>query len=161
MTTPRTLSSYGGPYDDALPVEDATTEQSAAYGNRMLDDLAQLTRAASKGWVLFPLSTGGAGTIAAGSVTARSQWGTGSSEKPVVAKTATGSYTITYAASYVDGTGASEAVALVAAVGAVQSTATFGRVQCTVSGAVVTIKVQNTSDVDSDLSGATVFVQVF
>ncbi len=161
MTTPRTLSSYGGPYDDALPVEDATTEQSAAFGNRMMDDLAQLTRATCKGWVIFPLSVAAPGTIAAGSVIARSQWGTGSSEKPVVAKTATGSYTITYSASYLDGTGASEAVALVAAKGSVLSTATFGSVQCTASGAVVTVKVQSTADVDSDLGGASIFVEVF
>lgn len=158
MEAPRDLSTYGGPYSDLLPVEDPTVEQSAAFGNRLMTDVAQMSRTSEKGWVIFPLSTGGAGVISASSVTAQSHWGTGSSEKPVVEKTATGTYTLTYAASYVDEVGTTENVVIRGPRAAVLSTTTFGFGQCTVAGSVITLKVQSTGFVDSDLGGATIMV---
>lgn len=159
MTTPRDIDNYGGKFQDAFPVEDPTTEKSAAYGNREAEDQAQMTRTTERALVRFALSTGGAGSITP--TDGRSHYGVGSANLPTVAKTATGRYTVTYATSYTDALGEAEAVAFYSARGWVESLTTAGHVQCTVSGRVISVATFDMTGAASDLSGAAVCVAGF
>lgn len=156
MPTPRTIDTYGGTFVDALPVEDATSEQSADYANRLHEDVAQLTRSALKCVVTFPTTTDAApATVSAASVTCLSQYGTGSSTKPVVAKTAAGVYTLTFAATYDDALSETDPFTITAANASVDA-AILGYAQASHSGVVVTVKVYDPASAfaASDLSGS-------
>ena len=114
---PKVIGDYGGPFVDRGVVRDPTWQQGADKGNRVFEDLAQLTRTGARAIVSFPLSAGGAGTISAGSVSHTSMWGPGSTEKPTVAKVSTGTYTITWAPSFDDALSVTENVVFTYALG--------------------------------------------
>ncbi len=98
----KTIEEYGGPFVDAEPVQNPQSEQAAAHGNRALEDLAQLTRTGTRGIVHFSTTATAAPTAA--TVTYHtSLWGSTDTEKPVVTKTATGVYSVAYAAQLTDG----------------------------------------------------------
>lgn len=155
MTTPRTIDNYGGTFVDAFPVEDATAEQSADYANRLHEDVAQMTRTSLKCVVTFPTSAAAPGTISAASVTCHSQYGTGSATKPVVAKTATGVYTLTFAASYDDALGETDAFTITTATASVDA-AVLAYAQASHSGVVVTVKLYDPASAfaAADFSGS-------
>lgn len=158
MTTPRAGTDYGMPtggYIDAATVEDSTSELAAAYGNRLIVDHAQMTATTTKWVVQFPTSTGGAAAIAAASVSIRSHFGSGTSSKPAVAKTATGTYTLTFASSYNDELSVAETITFFDAKGHVLSASVIGDVQCGISGTVITALVKDASNVASDLTNGT------
>lgn len=155
MAESRTIDSYGGVQHDALVVEDPTTEWSAAYGMRTLEDVAHMTRTTTKVVVQFPTTT----TAAVTPVTAtagRSHAGTSSGLFPTVSKTATGRYTVTFPSSFVDALDVTETLSLTFAWGSVMHNTTFARVQCTASANVVLVSViANSAGTDtlSDLGG--------
>jgi len=156
MTTPRTIDNYGSVFDDAYSVEDATTEQSAAYANRVNEDVAHMSRTTPKVILQFLTTTTAAVTPA--TVTAgRSHAGTSSGLWPTVSKTATGRYTVTWPASFVDELGVTETLSLTFARGDVIHNTTFARVQCTAAGANVVLVsvITNNAGTDtlSDLGG--------
>ena len=157
---PRTIDNYGGEFADAVPVEDPTVEQSADYANRANEDVAQLTRTGPKGWVHFvPTATAAPTTVTPSA--GRSQWGTGGAQLPTVSKTATGRYTITWAASYTDTLGEVESVSISSAnASAIGTTTAFAQVR-TASANVVTVMVLNSSLADADVTGDTVRVEIF
>jgi len=159
MSTPRTIDTYGGVFTDETPVENPTTEQSAAQYTRHAEDSAQLTRSAVKSVVRFQTTVAAAPAVVVAS-SGRSQMGTGGGALPTISKTAPGVYAITYATPWTDGLGESENVAFVFSHGAVSSLATKGRVQTTESANVITAWVLDTSDAASDLGGS-VDVTVF
>lgn len=97
---PKTIESYGAPWQDKEAATDPQTEQAADQANRMAEDLAQGTRTLTRAMVRFSTSTAAPGPIAL--TRAESVWGSSVATDPVVAKIATGTYTITYAASYDD-----------------------------------------------------------
>lgn len=105
MCGPATIDTYGGVLTDEQPVANPTTEQSAAFGTRQMENNAQMTRTSVKAWVIFP-------TVAAAApqtplaTAGRSQMGVAGADLPTIAKTATGRYTVTYPASWVDALGA-------------------------------------------------------
>jgi hypothetical protein len=100
---PRTIASYGGTYQNEEAVVDPVSEVDAVYGNRAFADLARLTLASGATWFSFITTTDAAvATVAAGNVAVSGWWGNGSAQKPVVSKTATGIYTLTWAASFDD-----------------------------------------------------------
>src|SRR5574340_595823 len=113
----KTIASYGGAYSDSEPVEDPTSQISAANFNRLAEDVALLTGGPLKAWVLFPTVAAGASTVSA----AKSIW-------PTVARTNTGLYTATYSAAYTDELSVSESVLLNAGTGSVQSLTVKGSV---------------------------------
>jgi hypothetical protein len=100
---PRSIDTYGGIKIDATPMVNPESELAADEHNRMAEDTAQLTRCAPRAVVVFTCG-------ASPTVWHRSVWGNGVSEKPTVAQTATGRYTITYAASFTDPLGVVESV---------------------------------------------------
>ena len=111
MAEPRTLGSYGAPYQDEHPVENPQTQISAALMNRNLEDQAQMTRTAWRAIVKFTaIATAAVTIVPAGSVLVRTAWGDSSAFKPVITKTTTGLYSVAFAASYIDGLGVTENV---------------------------------------------------
>lgn len=106
---PRDLAAYGGPYGDARPQSDPLTQVAADSLNLLLDDAAQLTRMPWR--VVARFTTDGASNPSVIDY-GKTLWGTGTSYKPTVAHTSTGIWTVTFAASYTDGNGNSEALSL-------------------------------------------------
>jgi hypothetical protein len=162
LFTIRSIDNYGGQFEDALPVEDPETEQAAADHNRMAEDVAQVTGSAPKWWISWP-TLNGAGTVSAASVSVRSHYGTGSAAKPTIVRGATaGRYTLTFAASYVDGIAATETTALFGVIGGtVQSATVFGVITGSTSGVVATIQIWDAAGAATDLTlGTNVMVGI-
>ena len=109
---PITIANLGGPYVDAVPADNPETDLDADNGNLALEIVAQVSQTAERARCLFVTTAVAAPTtVAAANVSNRSNWGSGTAQKPVVTKTAVGRFTLTYAASYVDGLGDTETVA--------------------------------------------------
>ena len=162
MFTIRSIDSYGGQFEDALPVEDPETEIAAADFIRMADDVAQMTGSAPKWWVSWP-TLNAAGTVSAASVSVRSHYGTGSAAKPTIVREATaGLYRLTFAASYVDGIATTETTALFGVMGGtVQSSTVFGVITGATSGVVATVQIWDAAGAATDLTlGTTVMVGI-
>ena len=150
---PRTIDDYGGQFVDAVPVDDPTTTESAAFHNRLTEDVAQGTRTWTKAWVKFLTATSGS-SIAP--VAGQSIFGTGSGQLPTITRTGTGLYTVAYPTSWTDGLNNTESIVFLDASGGVASTTTVGRVQCTVTGNVISVLVVSNvagTDTASDLTG--------
>lgn len=108
---PRSIESYGGPYANEGAVENPETQMDSSYGNRLLEDAAQLTRPATRAVVVFDTTAvAGPYVYAASAISIRTVWGSGTGNKPTVTKTATGRYTVAFASSYNDGLGEAENV---------------------------------------------------
>lgn len=150
--TPKTLQDYGAPKVDAEPVENPTAEAAADEYNELTEDVAQMTRTADRFIVSFTTTATAAPTTA----TVTYNWsifGQGDSYKPTVAKTATGTYTLTYAASYVNGLQETETTSHGPAKGQVAGSA-FGQVQCTTTSAtVITVHILDAAGSLTDISG--------
>lgn len=166
----KTIGNYSGPFVDELAVANPTTEQSASSYNRHAEDSAQMTRTSTKVMVKFT-TTLTAGPAAVTVTDSTSQWGEGNSYKPTISKTATGTYTITYATSYDDalvGTTGNEGVEETEQVSfrfvwgdaLLTGGPSVGHVRCTSVDNVITAYVFDAAGSLSDMSGATV-VQVF
>lgn len=166
----KSASSFGIPFVDELATANPTTELAASQFNRMGEDCAQMTRTSSKVMVRF-LTSATAGPIAIDVVDSTSQWGEGISYRPTISKTATGTYTITYATEYEDalvGTTGNEGVEETEQVSfrfswgsAMHSTGpVLGHVRGTSVDNVITAYVFNASGTLSDLGGGA-DVQVF
>jgi len=160
---PRTIANYGGPFQNERLPEDPETEVDALYFDRALEDVAQLTNAAGFGWYKFTTTTTSAPTtLAANTVSVACFFGNGTAQKPTVAKTATGVYTLTFPSEFDDALVGVENMASVeetqsvvftfASQPNVFGTNGYARVDSLASN-VVTVKVYNTSDALSDLSG--------
>ena len=147
------INRYGGSKENALPVEDPEVEQDAEDHNRTIEDLAQVAGSAPKWWISWP-TLNGAGTVSAASVSVRSHYGTGSAAKPTIVRGATaGLYTLTFAASYVDGIAATETTALFGVMGGtVQSSTVFGVITGSTSGVVATIQIWDAAGAATDLT---------
>lgn len=158
MTTPRTIDSYGGPFVDAFPVEDPTIEQSATFGNRLHEDVAQITCTTTKAVVRFP-TTATAGPIAVTPSSGASHIGLGMAELPTIAKSATGLYNITYPTSWTDALGEAENIAFRFSSGRAVSLSAFGVVQSTEATNVIHVAVFDAAGALSDLGGG-VTIQV-
>lgn len=162
----KTIDNYAGPWVDASAIANPTTQQSAASANRMAEDTAQMTRTSNKVWVKFSTSSGANGSRPV--LDSTSQWGEGNAYAPAIAKTGTGTYTITYATEYDDalvGTEGNEAVEETEAVafrfhGWNIEGSTFGHVNVSSVDNVITCYVFDAAGTLSDLGGGVV-VSIF
>lgn len=166
----KTSADYGAPFVDAQATSNPTTELAAAQFNRLAEDSAQMTRTSGKIAVKFRTSASAAPvSIAVDDST--SQWGEGVSYAPTISKTATGTYTITYAVEYPDalvGTEGNEAVEETEQVSFrfiwgdafKVSGPTMGSVRGSSVDNVITVYVFDATGAVSDIAGNTV-VQVF
>lgn len=139
------ITKYGGPYENFAATENPQSEMDAEFGNRLMEDAAQLTQTGLRAMVRFTTVSGGVPPFAipTANITHWTVWGSGPSTRPTVTKTAQGRYTITWAASYTDGLGVAENVALRdAQAGAISSDAAdwVGADVITMASNVVTIK---------------------
>lgn len=101
--TARSIETYGGIKVNVLDPEYPEGEESAEEGNRKAVDLAQFSRTSPFACCMFtPSSASAPATLSPAVVTIRSHMGNGSAAKPVVTKTATGLYTVTFASTYED-----------------------------------------------------------
>ena len=101
---PRTIDSYGGTYQNEEAVVAPVSEMDAAFGNRIMEDVAQATRAIGMTWFAFyPTTEAAPYTLDANAaVSVSGVWGNGSPAKPVIMKTATGVYTLTWPEEFDD-----------------------------------------------------------
>jgi hypothetical protein len=156
MTTPRAITTYGGPFEDLEPVSAPENEQPATEYNRHAEDTAQLTQCAVK--ACFDFLCVASGTVSAADVNCRQHYGTGSSTKPVVARTALGTYTATFASDYLDGLAETETWSIFKATGTVESGTVFGHVQVVITSA--TVLTIYTADMTGALADYTVGTKV-
>lgn len=153
MFVPRDIDSYGGTFENELAVENPETEIGAEYDNRLHADVAQMTNTSDKWSVKFTTSAAAAATIAASGVTILSHYTSSATAKPVVAKTATGIYTLTFASTYTDELATVDSTSLFAARGFIMHATQFGHVQCVIAGAVITVYVVDLAGAATDLGG--------
>ncbi len=155
MTTPRSINDYGGVFVDNKAVADPTSEISADYDNRLHCDVEQMTATTDKCVVVFSTSATAAPlTIVA--TRARSHMGTGSAAWPTIAKTGTGTYEITYPASFTDSLGETETITFSYSSVRIKSTGTPGVAYCTELNNVIYVVIYNLSSAASDLGGSAV-----
>lgn len=108
---PRVIGTYGGPKIDATVVSNPETQVSAGNFNRTFEDLAQATRTVQRAVASFTTTTVAAPTtVVAASVNVRTVWGSAPAQKPVVTKTATGLYTLTWSPTFTDPLSETESV---------------------------------------------------
>lgn len=99
----RSVESYGGLKVNLLDPEVPESEEDAEEANRKAVDLAQFSRTSAFAVCAFtPSSASAPATLLSSTVTIRSHMGTGSTAKPVVTKTGTGLYTVTWPSSFDD-----------------------------------------------------------
>lgn len=160
----KTIGNYNGPLKDEEAISNPETQQSASAYNRHAEDSAQMTRTSIKCWVKFTTSSTAA-PVAIDVSDSTSQWGDGASFAPTISKTATGTYTITYAVEYDDalvGTEGNDAVAETEQVAFrfVEGSAfdpsgpTLGHARGTSVDNVITVYVFDDAGTLSDLSGS-------
>ena len=150
---PRTLSSFGAPYEDETAVANPSTELAAALANQQFADHCQLTRMPARAYMQFQTrTTNGAVTIAR----MYSLWGNGSAYNPTSAqRTATGLYAFTWTpGTFEDDLGADETVSFRSGWGNIADLTVWGGVKVMASGATATVKTGNSAGSDNDLGGS-------
>lgn len=93
------LASYGGALNDYRPVTDPTTDRPAAAANQAYADCAAMTATADRAWCEF---TAAATTGAMVLVAHNALWGNAAGVAPTLARTTTGTFTITWPATVTD-----------------------------------------------------------
>ena len=103
-------STYGGELADYAPVEDPTTDRSAAQVNAALCDVSMMTRTAIRAWCIF---TAAASPVI---VSHDAVWGNSNAVAPTVTQDGSpGSYFIEWPTSVTDPRGSTVSLAFVAA----------------------------------------------
>jgi hypothetical protein len=162
MTTPllpevADLDTFGGVFVDADPVVDPETDMAASYQNRINAQLAAASHTQPRAWARCTIS-GGVITLADHDAV----WGSGAGVAPTAVYSATGVYTVTWAAAYDDlqDTPEEHAVSLRAAV-ATGYAGTSARIVCAscTSAVVATVRAWDAAGTAADLTEFT--VQVF
>lgn len=110
MTLRKVIGDFGGPYVDALPTEDPTSQVQADLYNRMAEDVAHLTRTSPAAVLRFASATAGPMTVDF----YQSHWGSGGGFNPAITYTGTGVYTIDWSATYDDALGVTQNFSLAA-----------------------------------------------
>lgn len=131
-----TIQNYGGPFVNAKPIEDPTSQPDALLYNRQSEDVAQMTKTCRKMLLHFP-------AVATGNSTpsyCETLWGSGASFFPTtVTRTGAGLYTVTFPATFTDSIGVVETISFAGAVGSVQSATVLGLVFCSAASNVITL----------------------
>lgn len=158
LPTSQGLSDLGGIITDYSPVINPSTDLSAAFDTKSRATVAEMSRTASRAFIQFTLGT--SPTINQWD----DNWGNGISYLPVVAHTATGTYTITWPLTIVDALGATISTNFRVALASVNwdGAATIGILNTKVSSAnVVTLKTYSANTLLlNDMTGGIVVVDV-
>ncbi len=152
---PKTITSYGGPYDDAGPVENPQTDFAAESANYLLEDSAQMTNTAIRAMVSFaPAATDPV------VVDHDSLWGSGDAQKPTIARGIAGIYVVTWPTTMTDGLDEVETLALRYAFCELQTESNYTARIASRSANAVIVRCRDAAGTLSDLSSAEL-VQVF
>lgn len=156
------VQTYGGPFANSAPVVDPTTDQDAAAYNAHAASTAAMTATCGQAWARFvTAATTGAMALAA-SNSNNAAWGNAPAQRPTLARSALGVFTVTWPTTIVDGVGVTQTVNLrrVASV-LIEGATLSGFAQAAVtSGNVVTVYTFTTAFAASDLVGVTVHLEV-
>ncbi len=158
MTFPAvdSLATYGGELVDLLPITDPTTDRSAASANAAYASVAGMTHTALRCWCRF---TAAATTGALVLQTHDAAWGSSLAVAPTLARTGTGTFTVTWPATFTNELGDTQSVALRAVVVATMEGAIAFQVQAERTAAnVVTVHVFSGSGTADDAPGFTLIV---
>lgn len=170
MTLPDkdTFNTFGGPKNNYAAVEDATTDRDATMANYAYCDTAMMSRMIPRAWTTLVTAGTGAPTLATTNPW-EAVWKQATTTAPALARTAVGTYTITWPTLVNDeGTmlGAppqSHAINFVHANGWAESGTTAVQVQCVVTaGNIITVYAFNpTTGALIDTTGVLLVVEGF
>lgn len=93
------ITALGGLKQNLMPQSVPVSQLRDTTWNEIACDLGALTQIPCRAWVQFETVTSN-GTYDAADVLHASIWGSGAGQKPTVTRTATGLYTVAYAASF-------------------------------------------------------------
>lgn len=149
-------STYGGAKANYAPVEDYTTDEDAADRNRYVSDVAGMTHTICRAWRAF---VGHATTPTdPTSNVFDNVWGNDLADKPTVARTGAGVYTVTYPTSIVDDNGVTVSLNLRRAWACVEGTTAYITTASATSPNVITVRIFDAAGAANDAVGATITV---
>ena len=161
MTFPSvdTLATYGGELQDYKTAKvDATTDRSAAEGNKAFASVASMTHCAPKAIVQIQTA---ASTGAMVLVSWDAAWKANTITPPTLARSTTGVFTLTFATTFTDELGDTQTTSLRWAL-AQYAEATAYRAQAEVTSAnVVTLYTYNAGGTAADNAGADVVLVIY
>ena len=161
MTAPDidSLDTYGGALANYSPVTDPETDQDADAMNQCKASTAAMTHTASRCWARF---ISGDTFVVTPDFTSQnshdSMWGSLLAVRPVLARTGTGVYTLTWPSTVTDELGVSHALNLRWATASFENQAAFASAEVTAVN-VVTIRLFNTGGAAADFNGKVVLVR--
>jgi hypothetical protein len=149
-------ATFGGAKVNYSPVEDPTTDEDAGTRNTYVADIAMATQTAIRSWCQFK----GAATTGGMSVTQHAAvWGNTIAVVPVLARTTTGTYTITWPATITDALGVSQSVNFRTAWCNITDLTTGWDFNCAVTAAnVVTVVTRNSTGTLTEATGLNIDV---
>jgi hypothetical protein len=151
-----TYDTYGGAKTNYAPVEDYSTDEDAADRNEYVADVAGMTHTAVRCWRRF---LGNAVTPTdPGSNVFDNVWGNDLADKPTVARTGAGVYTVTYPATIVDDNGTTRSINLRGGWANVEGSTLYFTTVTVTSPNVLTVRVFNTAFAANDAAGVTIAV---
>lgn len=152
-----TLSTYGGKKENEYPVENPLTDISAEEHNELADDVQAMTHTALRAWYAF-VGNATTPTDPASNIH-DAVWGDSLAVKPVLARTGTGVWTLTYPTSYVDELGNTRTVNLRRGkLFSVEGTTPYVVTVTPTSANVLTVRIFDMAGVANDAVGATIVV---
>lgn len=159
MTLPDidSLDTLGGIKVNSHPVEDPTTDLDADQDNIARADVAGMTHTAFRAFVRFTAATTTGALIR---VAHDATWGNSSLVAPTLARSSTGTFTITYATTQTDELNESHTLNLRAAIANAREATHL--VYCAPTSAnVVTVRVTDLAGVANDAAGVDFDVFIF
>ena len=160
----QSISSYGGPFQDALPQQDPTTEVASSSFNQLINDASAATATQPRAIFQF---TGSATTPALASTSTWSSgfssvFGSASAVLPVFVRNSIGNITITFPATVPDQLGNTNTLNLRAGRANLTSgsTASPSFIVSVVSSNQINVLMQAAGSL-SDFAGSTIFVECF
>lgn len=149
----KTIGDYGGPYKDALPVEDPETQLGADAFNALSEDAAQLTRTGVRAIVRFATRTAAPEQIVQNVTAVVSVWGNTMAQQPTITRRGTGEYEVTFPPSFVDANGVREDVSFLFGQASIEGDAPGQARVKSIASNVIVIRIFDASWTLSDLGG--------
>lgn len=153
------LETYGGEKSNYAPVEDSSTDESADHRNLYAMNVAAMTQTAIRAWCRF---VGHAVTPTDPTSNVHGAvWGNGSGVKPTVARTGSGTYTITWPSTVTDELNEDHTVNLRCVLRPnVEGSTLYHATASVTSSNVVTVYTFNAAGSANDAAGVTIGVCV-
>lgn len=146
---PKTIESYGGPYVDREVLKNPESQVAADKGNRVFEDVAQLTRTSVRAMVHFHPGASDPAVLWHWSL-----WGSSNTERPTITRSSAGRYTVTYPATLTDALGVDETVAFLSGVAGIWSSNNDDVKITSLAVNAIQLFVRNAAGSANDLTGA-------